>query len=346
MKRIISLMLVLVMSVACVFTLASCSHEHTYNTEWASDETHHWHAASCDHADEMSEYAEHSFGEDDLCTVCGMERGHVHTYEEKWSVDQTKHWRNATCEHTSQKGDYGLHNIGEDGLCTVCSYNSKIADLNAVVNMYANSSPTRIVANSQQVTGLVTLKGNYDLTVSSEGEYDIAILKTSQQEVRSVADGGRDPEIKEMITLEESITHYHEALGVRKVNMSTNTPGAWNANGESLIPEGGAISIDLLAAPVSNCSYADNKLTLLVPAASTEKVLGIAIEADVEVAIETDGAVIIGISLSYTLPEVVIAEEVVDPTTGKTEMHEEVREETTVNIDVTYTYDIETITLD
>lgn len=38
-------------------------HSHTYNEEWAKNETHHWHSANCEHSDEKSEYAAHTYGE-------------------------------------------------------------------------------------------------------------------------------------------------------------------------------------------------------------------------------------------------------------------------------------------
>ena len=42
---------------------------HTYAEEWSSDNTHHWHAATCGH-DLMEDYAEHVF-ESGVCTTCG-----------------------------------------------------------------------------------------------------------------------------------------------------------------------------------------------------------------------------------------------------------------------------------
>lgn len=58
---------------------------HTFSDKWVSDETHHWHNATCAHADEKSGYEEHkgewttkteaSYGVDKVeertCTVCG-----------------------------------------------------------------------------------------------------------------------------------------------------------------------------------------------------------------------------------------------------------------------------------
>ena len=36
-------------------------HVHTYSEEWTSDGTNHWHAATCEHTDEVSEKAAHTF---------------------------------------------------------------------------------------------------------------------------------------------------------------------------------------------------------------------------------------------------------------------------------------------
>ena len=42
---------------------------HIFAGEWSSDNTHHWHAATCGH-DLMEDYAEHVF-ESGVCTTCG-----------------------------------------------------------------------------------------------------------------------------------------------------------------------------------------------------------------------------------------------------------------------------------
>ena len=38
-------------------------HKHKFATDWTKDETHHWYAATCGHTTEVSEKAEHSFGD-------------------------------------------------------------------------------------------------------------------------------------------------------------------------------------------------------------------------------------------------------------------------------------------
>ena len=53
--------------VACNFTE---SHSHTYANGWTSDETSHWHAATCEHSDKVSGKAVHTFV-NGVCSVCG-----------------------------------------------------------------------------------------------------------------------------------------------------------------------------------------------------------------------------------------------------------------------------------
>ena len=38
-------------------------HVHTFATEWSSDASGHWHVATCEHTEEISDYAEHTYGE-------------------------------------------------------------------------------------------------------------------------------------------------------------------------------------------------------------------------------------------------------------------------------------------
>ena len=54
----------------CMLFVTACGgHEHTYSEEWSSDETYHWHAATCEHTGEVSDKAEHTFS-NGVCTVC------------------------------------------------------------------------------------------------------------------------------------------------------------------------------------------------------------------------------------------------------------------------------------
>lgn len=48
-------------------------HIHTFSEDWTTDETDHWHTATCGHTDEVDSKAAHTF-KDNVCTVCGYDR--------------------------------------------------------------------------------------------------------------------------------------------------------------------------------------------------------------------------------------------------------------------------------
>ncbi len=78
------------LAVTLVFVLFSCNdapHVHTFSEDWSSDETYHWHKATCGHTEEVSGKAEHTFEEvtvdstcteegkkSKVCSVCGYEK--------------------------------------------------------------------------------------------------------------------------------------------------------------------------------------------------------------------------------------------------------------------------------
>lgn len=130
---------------------------HKFLTEWANNETYHWHAATCGH-DVVSDEAVHSWDSGIVttepteeaagvktftCTVCSATRTesvsqipHTHTYSTEWTSDSTSHWHAATCghdvtseaaAHTEDGGTVTVPATTEnDGLktyaCSVCGY--------------------------------------------------------------------------------------------------------------------------------------------------------------------------------------------------------------------------------
>ena len=117
-------------------------HTHKFNTEWSSNDTHHWHAASCEHTNEVSDKAGHTFGDwitdqeateetagvkHHVCTVCGKTENagipklpHTHKFSNDWSGDDIYHWHAASCEHTNIVTDMGKHVFGADDICNIC----------------------------------------------------------------------------------------------------------------------------------------------------------------------------------------------------------------------------------
>ena len=123
MKRnLLFLLCILAVVATC---LASCSkeeHTHTFSSDWETDATNHWHAATCEHGENKDSLAAHvDSNEDGVCDVCAYETGHIHTYESNWTYDETNHWKQATCAHTSEKGEISLHSDEDvNGSCDVC----------------------------------------------------------------------------------------------------------------------------------------------------------------------------------------------------------------------------------
>ncbi len=84
MRKIFVVTLSLIMAICCFGAIACGNNEdehvHTYSSEWTSDETHHWKKATCEHADEISEKAEHTFALNsqtgkEQCSVCQKVKG-------------------------------------------------------------------------------------------------------------------------------------------------------------------------------------------------------------------------------------------------------------------------------
>ena len=126
---------------------------HTFSTEWTSDETSHWHAATCAHTTEKSDTAAHTWDGGKVkkeatestegvmtytCTVCGTTKDvntekHVHTYSDEWTSNDSSHWHASTCghdtkseeaEHSWQETSRTNATCTEDGTvnssCSVC----------------------------------------------------------------------------------------------------------------------------------------------------------------------------------------------------------------------------------
>lgn len=67
--------------------LASCSgHTHTFDTAWTHDNNYHWHKATCEHADEISGKAEHTYDEDGVCTVCKFDSIDHKVTSDEWNA--------------------------------------------------------------------------------------------------------------------------------------------------------------------------------------------------------------------------------------------------------------------
>ena len=165
-------------SVALAFAVAGCQidsdrHEHSFSKDWTSNATDHWHAATCEHAEEVSGKAAHTFGDWTVtkeateeaegsrarsCTVCrytateAIEKlAHTHKFATAWTKDETNHWHAATCEHTTEVSGKAEHSFGDyvsnndatteaDGTktreCSVCGYEDTVTDEGSKIHVH------------------------------------------------------------------------------------------------------------------------------------------------------------------------------------------------------------------
>ncbi len=105
-KRPLTLICVLCLLAALSVVFGACqAHEHTWTDAWTSDDTYHWHSATCAHTDLVGDKAEHTWNAGEIttaatataegvltkaCTVCGRtkteaipatgEPTHTHSY--------------------------------------------------------------------------------------------------------------------------------------------------------------------------------------------------------------------------------------------------------------------------
>ena len=133
------------------------THRHTYDDAWTSDDTYHWHASACGHVTEISDRAEHTFGDwitdsepteetvgkkHRFCTVCEKrENGeipklsHTHRYDAAWSHDDTYHWHASACGHVTEIDGKAAHTY-ENGVCTVCGAEESELPVNPHTHTY------------------------------------------------------------------------------------------------------------------------------------------------------------------------------------------------------------------
>ena len=54
----------------CEYVKGTTPHSHTFDKDWTTDESYHWHAANCGHTDEIDGKDAHDFDDNGKCTVC------------------------------------------------------------------------------------------------------------------------------------------------------------------------------------------------------------------------------------------------------------------------------------
>lgn len=69
--KLFMLLVLMIFLALAVGVLAACQqHEHTYSDSWLSDETYHWHEATCAHKDQIANKTPHNFDSLGVCSIC------------------------------------------------------------------------------------------------------------------------------------------------------------------------------------------------------------------------------------------------------------------------------------
>ncbi len=205
MRKNIKAILLAVLAAILVLSLVACGHQHAYSTEWTTSETHHWHAATCNH-DEKQFEGEHQFGAGTpnaegtqisyTCRVCQYVKTeaveHTHTFLPAWTTNETHHWHNATCGH-QVKGDEGEHNF-DAGVennagthvvytCQTCSYTKTQALPPHVCTFEGEwlvSTPATILAEGEEYRECASDKCNLRETRPTSKVAVVSIAVTTQ----------------------------------------------------------------------------------------------------------------------------------------------------------------------
>lgn len=151
-KRILIGFCVLLLVVSAMLSLVACKHDHNWEAEWTTNETHHWHGCekkNCKEAKDKAEHVfsldsnnfehwqecevcgyikgreEHKFGSNLKCSVCGTEHTHILNYND------TKHWYACFgCNVSEQEANHTF----KDGECTICAYRQGTKELEFELN--------------------------------------------------------------------------------------------------------------------------------------------------------------------------------------------------------------------
>lgn len=144
MKKKTLLMSVSALALLC--GVASCGHEHEFGSSWSKDATHHWHAAVCEHTEEVADKAAHSWDQGTVtkqateeakgettykCTVCNATKveeiaqlEHTHKFGSDWANDATYHWHASTCGHANEVADKAEHTWNEGKVTKAPTYSA------------------------------------------------------------------------------------------------------------------------------------------------------------------------------------------------------------------------------
>ena len=205
------------------------------------------------------------------------------------------------------------------------------------VEMYKASKPSKIIGVATQVVGDKNFRSEYTLTKGEVLGKEAIIYEKKYTEMLDATEGATAFAVPGFATKNQKI-EYLEGKGVRYDN------GLWNKNDTSFSV--GQLSLNFYSKIIGDrYTHEGDTLTFTVLAADTGKLFGEgnAVNADVTVKIITDGSWVKSVSIDYT-----IAAHKLD--TGKVDSDGMPIiidiPDNIVDIDITYEYDLQYITIE
>lgn len=127
LKKLILSTVTAVGAVCLAAGIAACNsgdsqgHKHTFAAEWSTNETSHWHAATCEHTTQKSGFGKHVDSDGDLyCDDCHYLM-HDHTFDySHWEHDSSTHWHAADCGHDAKTDVEPHYDFNDDQFCDEC----------------------------------------------------------------------------------------------------------------------------------------------------------------------------------------------------------------------------------
>ena len=144
-------------------------HEHAYATEYSKDASGHWYDSTCDHK-VVSGFAQHTEGEDGVCTACGYVVTAPSNVATLKSVD-------VVADNAKT-----YYNVGEsfssEGLVIYETYSNTLSDDTVSVGDVSKYSVKVVDASGAEVTGAFSKYGVYTVTVANgeiSDSYDVTV---------------------------------------------------------------------------------------------------------------------------------------------------------------------------
>ena len=116
---------------AVILKKKNITHEHTWDTAWKHDDTHHWHKCTDADCTEINDKAEHTGGtatctEKAVCSVCKAPYGKVsgHDFGGEYKYSAAGHWQECQREGCTATGSITDHiyDNSSDVTCNTCGY--------------------------------------------------------------------------------------------------------------------------------------------------------------------------------------------------------------------------------